>query len=484
MNRRKLLQKPSTPIMDFIEMLCPWFFEKPPDFSQFEEDETDSVKATRTSLNSRSINKIAIYDDDDGDDEEAASSSAKVKKQTPSPPKVSVAELRGTMKRFQSVIPPIDTRIRDIAENMESHKYSMDLKTIFLFKNPELYFQFIDLLMMSISCYLSFWICNYLTALDKLPSDETFWKVAALAPGLISAALFSQIVETAVILHSISQLNPDRVEDILEQREMASQLGQFVREKILKRLKSMGEGREYLEQLFRAIDTNNSDLLSRSEFKIFCVEMSISFSERRWRQIFREIDRNADNEISFDELFFFLYPESIEALEKEKSRLEELDVAAREKELMSYLTAGDHHYAKEMEAIKRIGSNLRRGHGDSRISKHMDKVKSFRSQASELTGRSSLTPEKNQTKPSTSASCKPYEKDTWSGSKQVVNISTANTAGADGSNLSIKVPGKAEYKVVEGKGKFVDVQMTANSSSVSQHQDHDEDEWDGDEMDA
>ena len=114
----------------------------------------------------------------------------------------------------------------------------------------------------------------------------------------------------------------------------------------------------------------------------------------------------------------------------------------------------------------------------------MDQVKSFKSQASDLTGRSSLTPEKNQTKPSTSASCKPYEKDTWSGSKQVVNISTANTAGADGSNLSIKVPGKAEYEVVEGKGKFVDVQMTANSSSVSQHQDHDEDEWDGDEMDA
>merc|ERR1712023_120933 len=232
--------------------------------------------------------------------------------------------------------------------------------------------------------YISFWLCNYLTAIDKLPNHQTMWKVLAILPGILSAALFSQIVESAVLLHSISQLNPDVVEDILEQREMASQLGQFVREKILRRLKSMGESREYLEQLFRAIDTNNSDLLSRSEFKIFCVEMSISFSERRWRQIFREIDRNADNEISFDELFYFLYPDSTEAIEKERSRLEELETESTEMEVSSYLSGGDHRLACELSSIKRIGSNLRRGHGDSRISKHQERIQSFHTQASEL----------------------------------------------------------------------------------------------------
>lgn len=134
-----------------------------------------------------------------------------------------------------------------------------------------------------------------------------------------------------------------------------------MRTKILQRLRSLGEGRTYLEQLFRSIDTNNSDLLSRKEFKIFCTEMSISFSERRWRQIFREIDVNADNEISFDELFLFLYPESEEAKQSEEDRIASMTIAARKRELMNYMMKGDRHYAKEQDTIKRIGANLRKG---------------------------------------------------------------------------------------------------------------------------
>lgn len=47
---------------------------------------------------------------------------------------------------------------------------------------------------------------------------------------------------------------------------------------------------------------------------MFMTELDISFSNRRWRQIFNEIDRNHDDEISFDELFLFLFPTHDEAL--------------------------------------------------------------------------------------------------------------------------------------------------------------------------
>lgn len=181
LNRRKLFKKAPKPVTEFVKWICPFLFEKPPDFSQFDVDaEIGNVKAARNSSSKVSTSKIIL---DDDSDEEGRSS----KSHSPSSPKISMADLRGTMKRFQSIIPPVDNRIKDIAENMESHKYSVDLKTIFLFKSPELYFYFIDLLMMSISCYISFWLSNYVSAIDNLPSHQTMWKVLSLLPGVLSA---------------------------------------------------------------------------------------------------------------------------------------------------------------------------------------------------------------------------------------------------------------------------------------------------------
>lgn len=59
--------------------------------------------------------------------------------------------------------------------------------------------------------------------------------------------------------------------------------------------------------------------LSRKEFKLFLTELQIHFSNKRWRQIFGEIDKNFDNEISFDELFLFLFPDHDEAKVSEET---------------------------------------------------------------------------------------------------------------------------------------------------------------------
>ena len=163
--------------------------------------------------------------------------------------------------------------------------------------------------------------------------------------------------------------------EILEQREVAVQLGNLVRDKILQKLHSLGEGREYLEELFRAIDTNNSDLLSRAEFKIFCTEMSISFSNKRWRQIFREIDKNGDNEISFDELFLFLYPDSQTAKDKENERIQKLEMNMINQELKN---RKEHHYVAELNAVDRISTKLRKGNKDKRVSLVKTHINSMR----------------------------------------------------------------------------------------------------------
>jgi hypothetical protein len=133
-------------------------------------------------------------------------------------------------------------------------------------------------------------------------------------------------------------------------------LGESVRRKILKRLDSNIMNNEQkdtvaphdllqhdldleeeLKRLFRSIDTDGSMLLSRTELKDFLAELDISFSNKRWRQIFKEMDRNYDDQISFDELFLFIFPGHNIALSTEMKRVK---IIGERVKRLSVLTSG------------------------------------------------------------------------------------------------------------------------------------------------
>ena len=48
---------------------------------------------------------------------------------------------------------------------------------------------------------------------------------------------------------------------------------------------------------------------SRDELQVFLEHLGITFTKKRWIAIFREVDRNFDNEISFEEMYLFMFPE-------------------------------------------------------------------------------------------------------------------------------------------------------------------------------
>ncbi len=39
-------------------------------------------------------------------------------------------------------------------------------------------------------------------------------------------------------------------------------------------------------------------------------KLDINFSRKKWKQIYHEIDRNYDDQVSFDEFIFFLFPDN------------------------------------------------------------------------------------------------------------------------------------------------------------------------------
>ena len=124
-------------------------------------------------------------------------------------------KFKKALVKTRQTLSAVDTRIQDIAENMETHKYSHDLESVFLFKNPELFFGSIDLLLMAISFYLAFWLCNEISESFQYGINPDMWVILTLLPGLGSVIIFATIIQSAVVLNSISRLDADVVEGLI-----------------------------------------------------------------------------------------------------------------------------------------------------------------------------------------------------------------------------------------------------------------------------
>ena len=201
---------------------------------------------------------------------------------------------------------------------------SKGLNQVFLFNKPSWYFDAVAITMMPVSFYMALWVTNFVSS-GAYMSDKVAWQVGSIAPGIGAAMLYMYSIRVSSLLMAVTQVDHDAVEEILEQTESAKFLQTEMREKILAKLEEIGNPREELFNLFKSIDDNDSGLLSRNEFQIFLNELNITFSRRKWAQIFAEIDKDGSDELDYEELFLFIFPESNEAKKMEHRRRKEME---------------------------------------------------------------------------------------------------------------------------------------------------------------
>ena len=218
----------------------------------------------------------------------------------------SVAEIDMLLQRLKTVV---------------TTDHEADFKSIFLFNSPRLFYFFVEHLMMLISLYIALWLTHFVSHADLLfESAEGMGRFVTILPGIISSFLYALVVRSTVLLQAVTHLDTDVLYEVLEISESSRDLGRLVQQKMLRRLTSLGEPEKHLRLLFDEIDVDGSQVLSRDEFISFCAVMNVTFSKKKWRQIFREIDRDANDEISYEELHLFLFPDNNAALSQEKRR--------------------------------------------------------------------------------------------------------------------------------------------------------------------
>jgi len=204
------------------------------------------------------------------------------------------------------------------------------VQSVFWFSSPRLFFQTVKALLMFTSVYNAFWFANF----ASISVNE--WKAFTFVPGIFSALIFLYIVKNAVLLKSMLEIDADAMNEVLEQAEDAKQLGQEIRSKLLAKLNVKGTSltltteeklaiqKGELNRLFRLIDDDGSNELSRSEFTEFMRSLGMTFSQKKWTKIFHQIDINFDDNISFNEFLMFLFPDDDAAKAEENRRLDEI----------------------------------------------------------------------------------------------------------------------------------------------------------------
>eukprot|EP00981_Chlorochromonas_danica_P006342 scaffold1365_cov163-Ochromonas_danica.AAC.32 len=203
-----------------------------------------------------------------------------------------------------------------VMDNIFHRRQIGALDDLFFLSRPGLYFDMVRLLPLALSLYIALWCVQYCAL-----KTQGLYKFLSAMPAVLSIFCLIYTVKCAALLKAIYHIDKDAMLEVLEQTEGSRLLGETIREKLLSKLDLMGDPYSELRNLFRSIDFDHSNRLSRLEFEILMDKLDINFSKRKWKQIYHEIDRNYDDEVSFDEFFFFLFPNHDVSVAMERKRL-------------------------------------------------------------------------------------------------------------------------------------------------------------------
>lgn len=83
------------------------------------------------------------------------------------------------------------------------------------------------------------------------------------------------------------------------------------------------------------MDAKKSGMLNRDEFATFMNALELNYSRKKMVQVFREIDRDFDDQVSYEELFLFIFPDPnvAKALVKKKAKMlgQRIKIKARDR---------------------------------------------------------------------------------------------------------------------------------------------------------
>jgi hypothetical protein len=185
-----------------------------------------------------------------------------------------------------------------------------DLKAIFIWKNPHIYYISVEFSLLLQCMYVALWATNFVF-LAKDSHFPIFWNIALLVPMFLNFFLLKQIIFISCLLQSIIKIDINIAnkicEEAIEERNVTHRLRRLIRDK----LKELGEKKNWKRILYdyfsMKMDVNEE--ITRNEWRDFLYSLNIQLTNNSIRRLFQVIDQDQDGFIHWNDLYMMIFPD-------------------------------------------------------------------------------------------------------------------------------------------------------------------------------
>jgi hypothetical protein len=198
-------------------------------------------------------------------------------------------------------------------DDTDSLKLHAELREIFLFRYPELYFYAIELAILVQSLYIALWATNFLF-IANISYHLVLWNIALLLPVPINIFILQQIIFTSCMLKSIVYLDKDVAADVFESIEKERDLKYKLRKLLRSSLKIMhsddaANWSKHTEVAFYQHSHHSRLGLVKADFISFLQFFQIILKDESVDLIYKALDADKDKVIYWDQFKAIIFPE-------------------------------------------------------------------------------------------------------------------------------------------------------------------------------
>jgi Ca2+-binding EF-hand superfamily protein len=204
-------------------------------------------------------------------------------------------------------------------EKMFKREKNPDIDKIFWLGDPRLFFKAIEFAFL-LQC---FYISMYLTQLLPLATDTklfVLWLFLLTVPIVVGFVTFRQILTNAVLLYTMSSLHSEVVDKVCTVVILEETICDEVREKIIVGMSDVSEEGKvnYIRGKFREYDVDDSKSISHDEFRLLLGNsLKVYLTLERFDILWKVIDFDLSGEVTWDEVFVFVFPHLKKAMKEE-----------------------------------------------------------------------------------------------------------------------------------------------------------------------
>eukprot|EP01040_Poterioochromonas_malhamensis_P012225 gene12225-13368_t len=189
-----------------------------------------------------------------------------------------------------------------------------DLKGIFAWKNPDLYYTSVEFSLLLQCMYVALWTTNFV----MLASESRYvvlWELALSIPMFLNFAMMKHIVFISCQLRSIIKIDKTVANKIseaaIEERSVKERLRRMIRDQLKILASDKRQWKNVLYSHYSQVMDENEEI-TQKEWKEFLYSLTLQLTNNSIRQLFKVIDQDQDGFIHWNDLYMIIFPDLIE----------------------------------------------------------------------------------------------------------------------------------------------------------------------------